>query len=139
MTKHTPQETLATLQKAFSTGDLNLALTTMTADVFWNITGPADVPYLGVFYGHDGFSRFWWLLNQTVQFHDASTHTTLFGDQTAVALGGESGTSKATGAPYHYDWAVEYRFNEAGLITRMRQYFSRQKARCAHASKKFST
>src|SRR5262245_6495316 len=69
----TPPEadTLATLQKAYSTGDLALALSVMADDVVWDISGPAEVPYAGVFYGKEGFGRFWWLLGQTVTIHQA--------------------------------------------------------------------
>jgi ketosteroid isomerase-like protein len=123
MAKNSPANTLAILGQAYAKNDLNLALSVMTENVLWNISGPPEVPYLGVFYGHDGFSRFWWLLHQTVDFHDAGVHTTLFGENCAVALGGESGVTRLTGAPYHYDWAIEYIFNETSQIVRMRQYF----------------
>jgi ketosteroid isomerase-like protein len=117
------QATLDCLQKAYATGDLELALSTMAPDVVWDISGPTEVPYTGVFRGHDGFSRFWRLLGETVEIAQARVHDTLYGEDIAVALGGESGRVRANNRPYHYDWAVEYRFDADAKIASMRQYY----------------
>jgi ketosteroid isomerase-like protein len=125
---------LSQLQKAYTPGDLALALAQMSADVVWDISGPSDVPYTGMFYGRPGFTRFWWLLNETVSFHSAGLQTIVFGEDVAVGLGGKCGVVKATGQPYHYDWAVEYRFGPDGLISLMRQYFSADRLQAASRS-----
>uniref|UniRef100_UPI003F4992BB nuclear transport factor 2 family protein n=1 Tax=Cupriavidus yeoncheonensis TaxID=1462994 RepID=UPI003F4992BB len=117
------QDTLDKLGTAYRTQNLALALSTMDERVVWDISGPNDVPYCGVYYGHEGFSRFWWLLGTTVAFHEAGAHTTLYGDGVAVALGGECGSLRATNRTYHYDWAVEYRFGADARIVTMRQYW----------------
>jgi len=117
------QETLDRLQQAYATGNLNLALSCMTPDVIWDITGPSSVPYTGIFYGHTGFSRFWTLLNETVSFGSAGGDFTFIQDLQAMTYGGEQGTTKAGGVPYHYEWAIRYQFNENYQITLMRQYF----------------
>lgn len=118
------QQTLDRLQQAYSTGDLALALSCMSDSVIWDISGPSECPYFGVFYGHTGFSRFWTLLGETVQFGSAGAEQSLFDGNFAVSWGGEQGRVKSTGAPYHYDWAVRYVFDEQHLITSMRQYFN---------------
>lgn len=117
------QATLDKLQQGYSTGNLDLALSCMTQDVVWDITGLNDVPYTGVFYGHTGFTRFWTLLNETVTFGSAGVDKTFIQGLQAIAYGGEQGTTKAGGVPYHYDWAIRYEFNENFQITYMRQYF----------------
>lgn len=118
------QQTLERLQQAYSTGNLDLALSCMTEDIIWDISGPSECPYFGVFYGHVGFSRFWTLLGETVQFGSAGVERSLFNDNEAVSWGGEQGRAKSTGAPYHYDWAIRYVFNDQHQITQMRQYFN---------------
>lgn len=117
------QATFERLQKAYATQDLPLALSTMSEGVVWDISGPPEVPYTGVFRGHDGFRKFWWLLQATLRFESAGVHTTLFGENLAIALGGECGSVIANGRPYHYDWAIEYRFGADARIVSMRQYF----------------
>ncbi|QSX36553.1 ferritin-like domain-containing protein [Shewanella sedimentimangrovi] len=126
---HTPmtqsnRDTLDLLQQAYSQGNLPLALSCMTEDVIWDISGPASVPYLGVFYGHQGFSRFWTLLGDTVAIDSAGIEQMFFNDNQAMAYGGEQGKALATGAPYHYDWALKYEFDNNHKISLMRQYFN---------------
>lgn len=118
------KEILDTLQKAYSSGDLNLALSTMDKDIIWDISGPPEVPYTGVFYGHDGFSKFWWLLGNTVEIHQAGFRFIVYGNQIAIGIGGECGQVKSTSKFYHYDWAVEYHFGDKKLISLMRQYYN---------------
>ncbi|MDK2124373.1 ferritin-like domain-containing protein [Parachitinimonas caeni] len=118
------QQTIDTLNQAFATGDLQLALSCLSEDVVWDISGPPSVPYAGVFYGHDGYSRFWSLLNDTVRFVSAGSVKTFFSDNEAMAYGGEQGFVQSNNVPYHYDWAILYRFNSAHKITLIRQYFN---------------
>ena len=120
---HTMRATLDRLGEAYATRNLDLALSTLEPTVMWDISGPADVPYTGVFYGHTGFARFWMLLNATVDIQQAGVQDTLFGDNVAVALGGEAGRTLADDRPYHYDWAIVYWFGSDGRIARMRQYY----------------
>lgn len=129
------KETLDRLQQAYSSADLNLALTCMSPNIIWDISGPSDVPYLGVFYGHEGFKRFWTLLGETVQFGSAGVDRMFVDADQAMAYGGEQGTTKSTGAPYHYDWALRYEFDASHKITLMRQYFNPMAIQAAlHAS-----
>ena len=95
----------------------------MDEKIIWDISGPASVPYTGVYYGHFGFSAFWKKLGQTVAIGQAAIDQLFFNNDTAVGIGGEEGTVKANGAPYHYDWAVFYRFNANHQIIAMRQYY----------------
>ena len=123
--------TLQALNDAFATGDLDQALRCMTEDVIWDISGPAGVPYTGVFYGHTGYSRFWTLLNATVSFGSAGTEKTFFHGNEAMAYGGEQGYVKSNNRPYHYDWSVLYRFNDHHKITMMRQYYNPDRIQAA--------
>lgn len=115
--------TVDALQDAYSKGDLQAALATMTEDVIWDISGPSNVPYTGVYYGHDGFSNFWSKLGQTLKIEHAGFQHLLVEGDMAVGLGGEAGTVIANNAPYHYDWAVSYTFTKDHKIKRMRQYY----------------
>lgn len=117
------EDTLNALQAAYSAGDLNAALACLAPEVIWDISGPAQVPYAGVFYGHEGFSEFWALLGQTVQIESAGFNSQLIQGDLAVGLGGEQGRVICNGAPYHYDWAVSYRFGDDHKIVAMRQYY----------------
>lgn len=118
------EATLDRLQQAYSSGNLELALSCMTAEVIWDISGPSECPYLGVFYGHEGFSRFWTLLGATVNFGSAGVEKSFFSGDQAMSYGGEQGTTKCGRVPYRYDWAIRYQFNEQHQITLMRQYFN---------------
>jgi ketosteroid isomerase-like protein len=126
-------QTVNRLQDAYSRGDLNAALACMSPDIVWDITGPPQVPYAGVFYGHAGFSDFWRLLGETLQIARAGFQHVLTDGERVVGLGGEQGVIKATGAPYHYDWAVSHEFDANHLITRMRQYYDPDRVRAALA------
>jgi ketosteroid isomerase-like protein len=123
MSTQSIRATLKQLQAAYSSGNLELALSTMAPGVVWDISGPAEIPYTGVYRGHDGFSKFWWILGQTLEFEQSGVHVTLYGDDMAIALGGEAGRVRANNRPYHYDWAIEYRFDADAKIVSMRQYF----------------
>lgn len=118
------EATLERLQQGYSTGNLQLALSCMTDDVIWDISGPSECPYLGVFYGHEGFTRFWTLLGATVNFGSAGVEKSFFSGDQAMSFGGEQGTTKCGRVPYRYDWAIRYQFNEQHKITLMRQYFN---------------
>ncbi|HHQ6618152.1 TPA: ferritin-like domain-containing protein [Serratia fonticola] len=118
------EATLDQLQQAYSTGNLQLALSCMSDEVIWDISGPSECPYLGVFYGHEGFTRFWTLLGATVNFGSAGVEKSFFSGDQAMSYGGEQGTTKCGRVPYRYDWAIRYQFNEQHQITLMRQYFN---------------
>jgi ketosteroid isomerase-like protein len=124
-------QTLEALQRAYSKGNLSAALACMSPDVIWDISGPPEVPYTGMYYGHTGFSAFWKKLGQTVAFGQAGVSSTFVRDDQAVTLGGEEGTVRANNAPYHYDWAVAYRFGPDHKITSMRQYYDPSRIRAA--------
>lgn len=117
------QQTIDTLNQAFATGNIDLALTCMSDGVVWDISGPPSVPYAGVFYGKDGYSRFWGLLNDTVSFVSAGAVKTFFDGNEAISYGGEQGFVKSNNVPYHYDWSILYRFDERHKITLIRQFF----------------
>jgi ketosteroid isomerase-like protein len=118
------QQTIDTLNQAFATGNVQLALSCLSEDVVWDISGPPSVPYAGVFYGHAGYSRFWSLLNDTVRFVSAGTAKTFYDGDEAIAYGGEQGFVKSNNVPYHYDWAILYRFDSRHKITLIRQFFN---------------
>ncbi|MDJ0616463.1 MAG: nuclear transport factor 2 family protein [Calothrix sp. MO_192.B10] len=125
------QETLHALQQAYSQGNLDAALACMDKNIIWDISGPASIPYTGVYYGHVGFSAFWTKLGQSVAIGKAGIHEQFFNGDTAVAIGGEEGTVRGNSVPYHYDWAVFYRFNADHKIVVMRQYYDPSRIQAA--------
>ncbi|WJV64584.1 ferritin-like domain-containing protein [Pectobacteriaceae bacterium C52] len=133
------QVTLEKLQHAYSTGNLQMAMACMAENIIWDISGPLDVPYAGVFYGHEGFSRFWSLMEQTVEFSSVGIDKMFFSDNQAMTYGGEQGITKSTRVPYSYDWAIRYEFNDDHKVTLMRQYFNPMRIQAALAAPHAST
>lgn len=116
--------TLARLERAFATNDLPLALGCMSEDVVWDISGPSECPYFGVYYGHAGFARFWRVLADAVHLNSAGTRKFFVLGDEAMAYGGEEGSTRSGNVPYRYDWAHRYRFDAQHRITLIRQYFN---------------
>ncbi|OSM99634.1 hypothetical protein AU490_01100 [Lonsdalea populi] len=128
------QSTLSTLMLAYASGDVQKAVACMSEHIVWDISGPIDVPYAGVFYGHDGFNRYWSLMEQTVEFSSIGTENVFFNGNEAMAYGGEQGITKTTRMPYSYDWAIRYEFNEDHKVVLMRQYFNPMRIQAALAA-----
>ena len=128
------QKTLSTLMQAYASGDVQKAVACMSEHIIWDISGPIDVPYAGVFYGHDGFSRYWSLMEQTVEFSSIGTENVFFNGNEAMAYGGEQGITKTTRVPYSYDWAIRYEFNDDHKVVLMRQYFNPMRIQAALAA-----
>lgn len=123
--------TLNALQAAYSQNNLEAALACMATDVIWDISGPATVPYTGVYYGHTGFSDFWTKLGQTVSIGRSGIQSQFIDGDKAVVLGGEEGVVRVNRSPYHYDWAVFYRFNAEHKIVLIRQYYDPSRIQAA--------
>jgi len=128
------QNTLNTLMQAYACGNVRKAVACMSEHIVWDISGPIDVPYAGVFYGHDGFSRYWALMEQTVEFSSIGTQNVFFSGNEAMAYGGEQGITKTTRVPYSYDWAIRYEFDEDHKVVLMRQYFNPMRIQAALAA-----
>ncbi|MBX9447325.1 ferritin-like domain-containing protein [Dickeya chrysanthemi] len=128
------QATLEKLAQAYEAGDLQMALACLSEQLVWDMTGPVDVPYTGVFYGHEGFSRFWSLMGQTVEFSSEVVEKVFFSDNQAMAYGSQQGITKSTRVPYSYDWAIRYEFTHDHRIRLMRNYFNPMKIQAALAA-----
>ncbi|WP_192456966.1 ferritin-like domain-containing protein [Musicola keenii] len=127
------QATLERLSQAYAAGDLPMALTCLSEQLVWDMTGPVDVPYTGVFYGHEGFSRFWSLMGQTVEFSSEVVEKIFFSENQAMSYGSQQGITRTTRLPYSYDWAIRYEFTDDHRIRLMRNYFNPMKIQAALA------
>lgn len=126
MIEKTNVQVLKDAYDAFARGDIDTVLDTLSEDVEWEVPGPPEIPYAGLFRGKNGVADFFRILadSDDVLFFEAETFLAQ-GDRVAV-LGHYSARVKATGREAHADWVQSFVMRD-GKIAKYREYFDTAK------------
>lgn len=95
---------------AFSRGDIQTVLDTLTDDVQWSIPGPSEVPFAGDRSGKAEVAAFFQELAQAEDITAFEPKTVMAQGDLVVALGRYAATVKATGKSVDMDWVHVFTF-----------------------------
>ena len=111
---------------AFERGDIDGVLNALAEDVEWEVPGPAEIPYAGLFRAKSGVADFFRILSDSddVLFFEAEMFFTQ-GDRVAV-FGHYTARVKGTGNEAHADWVHSFVVRN-GKIAKFREYYDTAK------------
>lgn len=106
---------------AFARGDIQSVLDGLADDVEWEVPGPPEIPYAGVFRGIGGAADFLRTLSETdeIQLFEPE-HFFAHGDM-VVVLGRYAARVKSTGKIAQADWVHAFTFR-GDKVARVREY-----------------
>ncbi|HEX6587942.1 MAG TPA: nuclear transport factor 2 family protein [Longimicrobiales bacterium] len=118
---HDPVAAVRRLFDAFGRGDLDALVATVHPDSRWSYYGAN--PRIGVasFTGREQVRRFFERILARLDVQQFDAREFVVDGDTVVVFGSESGTVRATGAPFRNEWAQKYVVRD-GLITAMAEY-----------------
>jgi uncharacterized protein len=126
MSEKTNLQVVKDAYDAFARGDVDAVLDALAEDVEWEVPGPPEIPYAGLFRGKNGVADFFRILADAddVLFFEAETFLTN-GDRIAV-FGHYTARVKATGREGHAEWAHSFVMRN-GKVSKFREYFDTAK------------
>jgi uncharacterized protein len=133
MSEKTNLQVVKDAYEAFLRGDVDTVLETLADDVEWEVAGPSEIPYAGVFRGKSGVADFFRILadSDDVLFFEAETFFTH--DDRVAVFGHYNARVKATGNEAHADWVHSFVIRN-GKIAMFREYFDTAKFAQAYRS-----
>jgi ketosteroid isomerase-like protein len=104
-------------------GEKNIAgiLSHFDKEVVWERPGAPDIPFCGIFNGHDGMIKFLTLVSQNVKLDSFIPKQFLSEGDTVVVIGEDSAKAIPTGKSYTTDW-IQVFFLKDKKIVRGRAY-----------------
>ena len=118
------QENLQLVQQnyaAFGRGDLPGFLSNLTDDVVWESRYTSNIPFGGLWHGHEGVTQFFANLGETLDVKDFGIEEFISQANTVVVLGYEKVQIKSTGSEYKNEWVHVWKLKE-GKVTKVRTY-----------------
>jgi ketosteroid isomerase-like protein len=111
---------------AFVRGDIDAVIDAMADDVEWEVPGPAEIPYAGLFRGKSGVADFFRILadSDDVLFFEAEMFFTH--DDRVAVFGHYSARVKSTGREGHAEWAHSLVVRN-GKVAKFREYYDTAK------------
>lgn len=99
-------EVVQRLYAAFGRGDIEAVLATLTDDIRWTESGPADVvPWCGVHEGKEALQRFFGTVSETLEIEALEPSDFIAGGDKVVVIGHERSRARPTGRRYESTWA----------------------------------
>lgn len=120
-TDHTETATVQRMFAAFAAGDLDALLETIHPRSRWIYYGANPRISRAEFNGREEVRRFFEGIVKRLNMSAFNIGEIVAQGRTVVVFGNESGTVKATGQPFHNEWAQKYVVEE-GLIVEMAEY-----------------
>jgi ketosteroid isomerase-like protein len=108
---------------AIGQGDILAVTGMMTEDVEIHFPGPEEIPFAGVFHGHEGVKQFAAALAEGIDWDTRELEVEEFiarGNK-VVVIGHENLTAKPTGKSWETDWAMVWAFND-GKIKSLKEF-----------------
>lgn len=115
-------QTVRDAYAAFGRGDVQGVLDKLADDVQWELQGPKQIPYAGVFNGKDGVTKFFTLLAQADEVQAFEPRRFFAEGDMVVVLGRYAARVKATGVEASTDWVHTFTFRD-GKVCAWREYF----------------
>jgi uncharacterized protein len=110
-------EVASRLYKAFGRGDADAMLALLDAEVEWELVGPSEIPYFGMFRGIEGVRRFLGLLGEHCNVERFEIHSLIGTQRGALAEGFERASFSGRAKPYEMRWCHVLEI-EGGRIVR---------------------
>lgn len=118
------QENLQLVQQnyaAFEQGNLPGLLSNLTDDVVWESRYTSNVPFGGLWHGHEGVTQFFANLSETLDVKDFGIEEFISQSNTVVVLGYEKVQVKSTGYEYTNEWVHVWKLSK-GKVIKVRTY-----------------
>jgi ketosteroid isomerase-like protein len=105
------------LYEAFGRGDVDALIAVLAPGIEWELVGPSEIPYFGVYRGPEEVRRFLALLSEHCQVADFAIESVVATDDGAFAEGRERGHFKGHPLAYEMRWCHVFEI-DGGRITR---------------------
>jgi hypothetical protein len=106
---------------AFGGGDVPAMLGAMAEEFEWDSHYPEEVPFSGLWRGHDGVITLLSTINEAVDVLAFNIHEFISEGSRVVVLGAEDARAKSTGRTYHNEWVHVWTVQD-GKLRGMRNY-----------------
>lgn len=114
-------QTVERLYAAFGRGDFSTLLNGFSAEVDWDVPGPASVPICGRRHGREQVAQFFRTLGDTLETQQFEPQKFIAQRDDVVVLGHERHRVKATGRTVEADWVQVFTIRN-GVVVRYREY-----------------
>ncbi|HEU0114560.1 MAG TPA: nuclear transport factor 2 family protein [Thermomicrobiales bacterium] len=128
-----PKAVVQELFAAIQRGDREAIAASLTDDVEWEVPGPAEIPYAGVFHGRADVLRFFVIFEAAVEFESWAARQFVAEGNTVVVVGDERWRAKSTGRTADNPWVLVVTTRD-GKIARFRAYEDTAASRDAFAA-----
>jgi hypothetical protein len=115
-------ETVRSAYAAFTRGDVQGVLDLLTDDVEWELPGPSQIPYAGIFHGKNDVAEFFRILAQTEDVEQFQPQRFFSDGDMVIVTGRYAARVKNTGKNATTDWVHAFTFRN-GKVARWREYF----------------
>lgn len=126
MTEQQNLEIIRNAYAAFGRNDIDAVLAQLTDDAVWEMPGPSQIPYAGIFHGKAGVSEFFRLLAQTDDIEAFEPQRFFAGGDMVVALGRYAARVKANGNHAEASWVHTFTL-KGGKVARFCEYLDTAK------------
>jgi ketosteroid isomerase-like protein len=119
----TNQSALAVVQevfRCFAAHDVEGLIALLDDNIEWH-EPDVDVPWRGIYHGHNGFVNWFNIIGRELSDLTVQTHDFIPTEDAVVVIGHESARVTATGRTYHSDFAFVFRVRQ-GRISSFRAY-----------------
>ncbi len=102
-------------------GNMESAMALLDEYIIWIEPGAPDVPFGGVYNGHNGVAKMFQSEYKTVQLKNFIPRNYFSSQNLVVVLGSDSATVLSTGKTYSTDWTMFFTFSD-GKISMIQTY-----------------
>ena len=95
--QQTPRQVVDALFAAMQSRDRDAILTLLSEDVEWWVAGPPEIPYAGIFHGHDEVTQFFATFTDAIDYESWEVHQFIAEGDTVVVVGQERWRAKPSG------------------------------------------
>ena len=107
--------------EAFSRGDIQKILDSLSDNIEWFVPGPKQIPYAGYSKGKENVKNFFKTLGETTDIKPLEVKDMVAQGDKVVVLGYYAGHAKTTGKKFEADWTMVWTIKDGKAIN-FREY-----------------
>lgn len=100
----------------FARGNIAAVMSCFDPDIVWERPGDPDIPFAGVFRGHDGLSKMFSIIAQTLKIKEFVPEEFCSSENTVAVLGRDEVQVIPTGKTYVTKWVQAFTFRNGKII-----------------------
>ena len=111
------------LYDAFKQGNIDMIIKSLSRDCIWEAMGQPDIPYAGIYHGHDDVKEFFGKLNDSLDMSDFVVEHILENGNLVMASGHMNAMARKTNKRFSSFWCMTFEFNDNEECTHFRDCF----------------